>query len=471
MDPSDQADRISNLPDILLVLIISCLSFKECVQTSCLSKRWRSVYLETRNVSFKESDFLSPSVYANPISWIRARDAFVDYVCSWVARIDDQHIDTFGISVSYPKTYLDVIESLIAFAVRKRVKALVLDFSNPAWTTFHDVNLDELVVEIPQSVYDLATLESLKLGAVKQFDPTKLSNPGKLKTVSFGWMVLTNFEPLLKTSRFESLTINGCRELDFDTIEGNMRKVAIKNCDFSINCTFDLPRVDILKYSGDLFRFEFDNMNTIISEVEFDFRVLDNNNDESNDSTTAEGGMLCHLLNNLLDDGGRTATTLTVCPFLLKMIPRSEHPHFLRPMETKHLVLKTELHPREFNGIRLLLLNCPKLETLTIDLLPPSPIATASSYAGIDPQTYWMQNISYECQRETLKAVVVKNFAGGENELHIVKFFIQSECEHLERVELYMPFDLDEGRKMFANAKSEMLQRSSNRVQVVVHNS
>ena len=82
-----------------------------------------------------------------------------------------------------------------------------------------------------------------------------------------------------------------------------------------------------------------------------------------------------------------------------------------------------------------------------------------------------MQNISYECLRETLKAVLVKNFTGGANELHIVKFFIQSECEHLERVELYMPFDLDEGRKMFANAKSEMLQRSSNRVQVVVHNS
>ena len=58
------------------------------------------------------------------------------------------------------------------------------------------------------------------------------------------------------------------------------------------------------------------------------------------------------------------------------MIPKS-HPHLLHPMETKHLVLKTELHPREFNGIRLLLTNCPNLETLTIDLLPPSPIAVS----------------------------------------------------------------------------------------------
>ncbi|KAF2564700.1 hypothetical protein F2Q70_00015412 [Brassica cretica] len=470
MDSSDQADRISNLPDVLLVLIVSCLSFKECVQTCALSKRWRSVYLETRNVSFKETDFLSPSVNANPIRNALGRIVFVDYVRRWVARIHDQPIDTFEISISYPKTYLDVIESLIAFAVRKRVKNLVLDFSNPAWRTFHDVYLDELVVEIPQSVYDLATLESLKVGACKKFDPAKLSNLGKLKTVSFGWMELTDPEPLLKTSRVESLTINDCWELDFNTIKGNMREVAIINCDFLLNCIFDLPRVDILKYSGDLFPFEFDNMNTIISEVDFDFRVLDNNNDESNDSN-AEGGMLCHLLNNLLDYGGRSATTLTVCPFLLKMIPRSEHPHFLRPMETKHLVLKTELHPREFNGIRLLLMNCPKLETLTIDLLPPSPIAMASSYAGIDTQTYWMQNIPYECQRETLKAVIVKNFIGGAKELHIVKFFIRSGCKRLERVELYMPFDLDNGRKVFAYAKSEMLQEISKHLQVVVHNS
>ncbi|CAN7039735.1 hypothetical protein BRARA_B01649 [Brassica rapa] len=470
MDSSDQADRISNLPDVLLVLIVSCLSFKECVQTCVLSKRWRSVYLETRNVSFKETDFLSPSVNANPIRNALGRIVFVDYVRRWVTRIHDQPIDTFEISISYPKTYLDVIESLIAFAVRKRVKNLVLDFSNPAWRTFHDVNLDELVVEIPESVYDLATLESLKVCACNKFDPANLSNLGKLKTVSFGWMELTDPEPFLTTSRVESLTINDCWGLEFNMIKGNMREVAIINCEFLLNCIFDLPRVDILKYSGDLFPFEFDKMNAIISEVDLDFRVLDNNNDESDDSN-AEGGMLCHLLNNLLDDGGRSATTLTVCPFLLKMIPRSEHPHFLRPMETKHLVLKTELHPREFNGIRLLLMNCPKLETLTIDLLPPSPIAMASSYAGIDPQTYWMQNISYECQRETLKAVIVKNFIGGAKELHIVKFFIRSGCKRLERVELYMPFDLDNGRKVFAYAKSEMLQKISKHLQVVVHNS
>ena len=131
MDSSDQADRISNLPDVLLVLIVSCLSFKECVQTCALSKRWRSVYLETRNVSFKETDFFSPSVNANPIRNALGRIVFIDYVRRWVARIHDQPIDTFRVSISYPKTYLAVIKSLIAFAVRKRGQELGSWFLKP----------------------------------------------------------------------------------------------------------------------------------------------------------------------------------------------------------------------------------------------------------------------------------------------------------------------------------------------------
>ncbi|KAL0843808.1 hypothetical protein Bca101_017054 [Brassica carinata] len=81
-----------------------------------------------------------------------------------------------------------------------------------------------------------------------------------------------------------------------------------------------------------------------------------------------------------------------------------------------------------------------------------------------------MQNISYKCLRETLQTVVVKNYVGGA-ELNIVRYLLRSGSERLERVELYMPFDLDDSRKLYANARSEMLQRSSEHVRVCVHNS
>lgn len=59
--------------------------------------------------------------------------------------------------------------------------------------------------------------------------------------------------------------------------------------------------------------------------------------------------------------------------FLYKATPEAVHPvHMLHPVETQHLVVRTRMHPKEFEGIRLLLNNCPDLETLTFDLLPPS---------------------------------------------------------------------------------------------------
>ncbi|KAH0859521.1 LOW QUALITY PROTEIN: hypothetical protein HID58_087782 [Brassica napus] len=110
---------------------------------------------------------------------------------------------------------------------------------------------------------------------------------------------------------------------------------------------------------------------------------------------------------------------------------------------------------KHINRVRLLLHHCSDLETLTFDLLPPSSIMITSSYDGIDPRKYWAQNITYKC---TLKTVLVRNFVGGLSELN-------SGCEHepvLERIELYMPYRLEESQWMIAY---EGVQRSVEPVQ------
>jgi len=62
--------------------------------------------------------------------------------------------------------------------------------------------------------------------------------------------------------------------------------------------------------------------------------------------------------------------------FLWKVIPECEKPSdLLQPMETRHLVLRTKMHTKEFNGIILLLNNCPNLETLGFDILTPCPFS------------------------------------------------------------------------------------------------
>ncbi|ESQ42983.1 hypothetical protein EUTSA_v10015702mg [Eutrema salsugineum] len=471
MDSSAQPDRFSNLPDVLLVLIISCLPFKDCIKTSVLSKRWRYLCLQTTNVSFKESDFVNPTL--DETSWISARHAFIDYACRWVDRIQDQDVESFEISISRPSIYMSVIESLIAFAVGKQVKKLVLDFSKPIWKTTRDVHeyLD-LTVEVPESVYNLTSLESLTVNACKMFDPLRFKDLGIFKSLSLGYMRLENVESLLsKASRLESLSINECWGLDFKKIVGNMREVAFKNCDFPLmSFSFDLPKVDIFKYSGHIFCLDFEKENMEIKEVYLDFGVEGEYEDEPTESHIAQGEIVCNLLNEL-----RSAKTLTVCPYLLQVIQECHDPDFmLRDLEAQHLVLRTKLHPKEFMGIRILFDKCLVLQTLTFDYVPPNPsfCSETISYRGIYPQTHWLQNISYKCLIKTLKAVVFKKFTGSLDQLHMLNFLVRTGSgwvRSLERVDLYMPNGLEKDEMRVAREGATMLQRKTNLARIILH--
>lgn len=53
------------------------------------------------------------------------------------------------------------------------------------------------------------------------------------------------------------------------------------------------------------------------------------------------------------------------------MIQNVEDVDLKRRFETRHLVMKTSLHPYEFIGIRNLIKNCPDLESLTFEMFPP----------------------------------------------------------------------------------------------------
>ncbi|CAH2046559.1 unnamed protein product [Thlaspi arvense] len=453
---SAQPDMISNLPDELLVQIVSCLPFKECVRTSVLSKRWRYQYRETTNLGFKESDFVSPSLQ-DP-DRIDARQRFVDFVFQWVGRVQNRVVESFELCLSSPRAYLAQVEALIAFAVRKQVKKLVLDFSSPTWRISPSVPDHEVFVVVPESVYNLTSLESLTVSGCRGFDTKRFADPGIFKSLSFGWMRLLDVEYLLsKAYRLVSLNINNCWELDIVGMEGNLREVSIQNCKFpDVSLSFDLPRVDIFKYSGDIIYLRFNRMNTIIKEVHLDFQMLIKEYEDPNDPNT-----LCDHLYGL-----RSAMTLTVCPYLLRVIQQPIYQmHLLQPLTTQHLVLKTRLHPKEFNGIMILLSNCPDLETLTLDMLPPTSFSTDPTYPGIDHKTYWMQNMTCICLMKTLKVVVVRNFVRGRNDLNVLKYLIRYGTV-LERVELYLPYGVDEDKKKFANEGAEMLQRSSKHVHV-----
>lgn len=315
MDSSGEApaDRLSSLPNVLLVMIISSLSFKDCVSTSSISRRFRNLCRETTNISFNESEFVTHREFSG-LPRMVARTLFVGYMRHWVSKMPNQVIQSFEIHLPFPVGFEADIAFLIAFAVSRQVKKLVLDFSNPAWRSFRDAERLPLLVHLPACVYSLKTLESLKLYACG-FVPSRFEYPEMLRSLHIGCVRLINFEPLLmRCSKLDSLSISYCWGLDLMHIAGDMREFAFNNCDFPyIACFFNLPKVDIFKYAGDINCLEFDRMNAIIKEVHLDFGLLGEYNGWNKD-TIAEGGMVCDLLNKLRD-----ARTLIVCPYLIQV--------------------------------------------------------------------------------------------------------------------------------------------------------
>ncbi|XP_019098479.1 PREDICTED: putative F-box/LRR-repeat protein At1g56400 [Camelina sativa] len=113
-----------------------------------------------------------------------------------------------------------------------------------------------------------------------------------------------------------------------------------------------------------------------------------------------------HMFFNLLN-----VRSLSLCSFFLQMIQNCDDPMALHDtMKTRHLVLRTNMHPSDFGGIN----SCPELESLTFDFV------RIWSTLVIDPVTHWLTSKSYECLEKTLKVVKVKNFHGSSKELPLL---------------------------------------------------
>ncbi|KAF8080907.1 hypothetical protein N665_0915s0007 [Sinapis alba] len=444
MDSRRNRDMLSSLPEHLLVLIISKLPFKEAVKTSVLDKPWKHLHHGTTNVSFKESEFVKRSVSSSEESIKEARVAFVRFMVNWVSRFSADVIESFHLCISTPAGFETEIKQLIEFAVSKKVKNLVVDFSDLSCVASNQAR-PAVLFQLPECVYNHATVESLKLFACG-FDPSRFVKQCSFKSLCFGWIELGKIMTLLsKSPLLECLSFHNCWNVGLESITGDnyrLRELIFENCDFSTEYTLlDLPNIQIFKYSGTFHYFQFLRVNRRMEEAYLDYGT------ETNDEI---GTILCDLLYDLL-----SAKKLTVCSFLLKAVKDSDDPVRLKaPMETRHLVIKTNLVPREFVGIRLMINSCPELETLTFQMLPHAPVLRTNG--GFNPQSYWAYPISHECLKKTLKVVEVRNFTRGTYELNVLRYLVRS-SRVLERVDLYLPVGTSKREKILAHASMRTL--------------
>ncbi|XVF77561.1 hypothetical protein PTKIN_Ptkin14bG0054800 [Pterospermum kingtungense] len=355
-------DRFIDLSECLLrIIIIYFHHFKDAARTSVLSKLWLNVWRTTTNMEFEESFFVDPE--ESDATRAIKRRAFVDFAREWVGNYRYSSVDKFGLTLSNPGQFAADVESFIAFALAKNAKRLSLVFSEPTWVD-DDPQIHEPSFDLPSQVYSHGVLESLVLFSCK-INVSAFENLSLLKELSLGWIELTekSIKNLLEhCPLLESLRLTKCWNIDrFMMTEGHMeklKKLVIDKCSFheliwNIHQSFFSSSVQ-----GKVASFDLDYLRCM-QEVHLDFGL-----EES--FRTDSGDFLYSLLLDLF-----SVTVMTICSFMLLVIPHSEATHGTEfPLNVRHLKLKTALHSHEFWGIKFFLNSCPLLQTLLIDLCP-----------------------------------------------------------------------------------------------------
>ncbi|XP_052177621.1 putative F-box/LRR-repeat protein At1g56400 [Diospyros lotus] len=366
-------DVLSRLPDSLLVAIISFLPFKEAARTSVLSKRCRYIWHETKNIEFNQAFF-------------------------------------------------EEFQQLIQFAMAHKAKCLDLDFSDPTWD---EESMENHVAsfELPSpDVYQHRELEELRLFSCN-FRVLEFKCFKALKSLSLGWTKLSSsfLTTLCLNCKFlESLSLKKCWDLKYLDISGSkLRTLVIDRClDLDNGVVIDAPKLQFFKYSGRLVIFMIEYLNAMVEAdlnfgFEFEFGEF--------------GDIICDLLRDLW-----SIRVLTVCSYILQVIPSAEEYPLLRPpLEgIRELTMKTTLHAHEFHGISFFLNSCPLLERLTIDIgsRPTTIFSERGTTLDLNEHEFlskYKYMIVYGCLRTSLRVIEIKGFKGGPSEVAAIKYFLR----------------------------------------------
>ncbi|KAF8402072.1 hypothetical protein HHK36_013024 [Tetracentron sinense] len=301
-------DRISDLPDSLLLSIISSLPTTYAVSTSILSRRWKDIWVYTPYLDFDENHFIT--THRLPLeSTVRSR--FVDFVHCALLHYKGDKLSTFRLWISYRSEHYVYIDQWIGFLIKRRVQELDLDL----WGGGIDKNSHNGLwpYELPNYFFTYGLLSVLKLNFCT-FKPPFFKIFALLKTLSLTRVELSS-ELFLKVMTsclvLEILHLERCYDLKHLKIsDSNLRleRLTINQCrPLSEGIDICTPKLRSFKYFGHVVSFHIEKM-PCLHDVVLDFGLR-----QFNDT---KFGKLLTDLDHVKD--------LTICSHIIQGFMRTE---------------------------------------------------------------------------------------------------------------------------------------------------
>lgn len=158
-------DLISQLPDEILIFILSPLKMKEAIRTSVLSHRWECLWSFTDTLDFDDPDTMQ-EIDARKKKLKTERKKFVKRVNRILGLHQASTINKFRVCFELGKNSTPHIDSWLDFAISKRVKRLELDFtpleSMRHYYTFSHEQLTRIISKIGVHCINFLTSLTLK---------------------------------------------------------------------------------------------------------------------------------------------------------------------------------------------------------------------------------------------------------------------------------------------------------------------
>lgn len=444
----DQEDRLSNLPDSILLHILSFLPMKDAVKTVLL-RRFGNLWISLQTLNFDGRSYLNfPKSFRNKWFTVFVPHALLRHECPAIFKFSLKfgsylYFSPSGFKLPKEKKALEpnlasTVDSWIYFALRKKVK--ILDLGILA----HGSSSTRFDYDLPDAVFTSDFIIEMNLVNISLRQPEQVHLKA-LKSLSFTTIMLND-------KMMEGI-LSGCPSLESLSL--------IQCCGLrKLNCTSARLTKLMIVVGNDFARVEISGPNL----KSLGISGLHGQVDLRNVSSVVEATLdICHDYCNIgsLLESLHQASTFTMTSWCILMLIMSEKDSIPCPSSTrKHLVLKTPITKRHLPGIARLLRSSPHLEMLTIQIGDDTSLfhPEDSLHIGISEFSRWdcwndemwlnaseigvehflETEPSFSCLNNHLRTVRISGArVSNLSLLHLLKFFLEKSIV-LEKMEIHM---------------------------------